>query len=447
MRTRLVKERTCVGILLLAAATLAVTGCDQKGEPVDRTPPTGTYITNPADGSAVNSPLINVRGRAEVGATVDIFVDGAYQSSGVSSPAVPYDGEFGRFTVTGVQLGDEGQKVITATVTDIYGNVATEPVQVTITLDQTPPPLVAEDVLWAVWKDTLGGVWQTSMPQVTFVGRTDVTSSGQRLRWGSAESFPDSSYAYPVDQPESLRFYIPIDVPPLDPNNPEALVRYYVDAYDAARNVTTLPLDVFWVAAGKETTLAYDDGLYGAHTNWISAGVGQMLAVKFKAPTWANYIVGVRFHTMNDGITHPTNPTLPTTQPFLIWAWKVNQDTGLPGAPANQGLSTGEPYSYPEDEWVEFRLTTAVNISSAVQFPNREFFAGMEWLYSYNPRIGLDRDVPIDYKSYLWNLETWELQTTADIMIRAIVSDLPSIGGMARTAVVRPEAVTVLSTR
>jgi hypothetical protein len=167
-----------------------------------------------------------------------------------------------------------------------------------------------------------------------------------------------------------------------------------------------------------------------------------MLAVKFQAPTWANYILGVQFHTMNDGLTNPINITWPTTQPFLIWIWRVSGDVPL-SPPVNEGLSTGEPYSYPEDEWVEFRLTSAVNISSAVQYPDKQFFAGMEWQTDYNPRIGYDTRTPIDYRSYVWDYEAWQLESTHDVLVRAIVSDLPSIGGMARVAVVEPTVVSI----
>jgi len=425
-----------LGALLLAAALMGA-GCEQATMGPDNDPPTGSQITNPQDGSALNSPMINVRGRAEVGATIDVYVNDEYQSSGVASPAVPSNGRYGRFTVEGVELGDEGAKTIRAVVTDLYGNVAADPVEVHITLDQTPPPLAAEGVIGAVWSDTLGGVWQTSMPQVSFVGRTDATSSGQRARWGSNEFAPDSTYTFPGEpgEPDSLRFFIPITVPPLDPENPEALVTYYAEAFDAAENVATVPVEIFWVAAGKETVLTYDDGDYGQYTNYITGGMGQMLAVKFQAPTWANYILGVQFHTMNDNQTNPQNPTWPTTQPFQIWIWHLNSE-GLPGTTANEGLSTGEPFSYPEDQWVEFRLTTAVNISSATQYPDKQFFAGMEWQTDYNPRFGYDLSVPIDYKSYLWDFEAWQLLSTYDVMIRAIVSDLPSIGGKARVATI-----------
>ena len=414
----------------------------------DTTPPTGSRITNPEDGSALNSPVINVRGRAEVGATIDVYVNDVYQSSAVTSPAVPSNGTYGRFTVEDVALGDEGPKTIRAVVTDLYGNVAPDPIEVQITLDRTAPPLASEGVLGAVWRDTLGGVWLTSIPQVDFVGRTDVTASGQRVRWGSTEFAPSSrdTFAGQPGEPDSVRFHVPITVPPLDPEHPEALVRYYAEAFDAADNVAALPVDIFWVAAGKETVLTWDDGSYGSYTNRITGELGQMLAVKFQAPTWANYILGVQFHTMNDGQTNPQNPTLPTTQPFLIWIWRLGSG-GVPGTAANEGLSTGEPFSYPEDQWVEFRLTTAVNISSATQYPDKQFFAGMEWQTRQNPYFGLDRDVPIDYKSYLFDFETWQLQSNADVMVRAIVSDLPSIGGRARLAIVEPITGSVSAVR
>jgi hypothetical protein len=432
---------TVLGVVALVAAAMSLPGCDNDGGPTDTTPPSGSRITNPADGTAVNSSTINVRGRAEVGATVDVYVNGGYQASGVAAPAVPSDGMQGRFTVEGVDLGDEGEKTVSAVVTDIYGNVSAEPVAVHITLDQTAPPLRVVGVTDAVWTDTLGGVWQTSMPQVEIVAITDATPTGQRVRWGSREFLPDSLYLFPPAQPESLRFHVPITVPPLDPDNPEELVRYHADVYDPADNVTTVPVDIFWVAAGKESTIAYDDGDYGSYLNSITGEVGYKLAVKFQAPDWANYVLGVRFHTMNDGIQNPENIMWPTTEPFVIFVWRVGQSDELPvDPPVNTGLSTGEPWSYPENQWVEFRFTTAINISSATQFPDKEFFAGMEWQNRQNPLFGLDLNIPIDYRSYIYDRETWTQQLLADVMVRAIVSDLPTIGGAARTATLTPTA-------
>jgi len=432
-------------MLLLAAAALMGTGCEQ-GTEGDTTAPTGSQITNPEDGSALNSTVINVRGRAEVGATIDVYVDDEYRSSGVASPAVPADGSYGRFTVEDVVLGDEGPKTIKAIVTDLYGNVAADPLEVHIVLDRTAPPIAIENVIGAVWSDTLGGVWQTSMPQVEIVGRTDVTATGQRARWGSNEYSPDSTYSFPGQpgEPDSLRFYIPIPVPPLDPNDPELLVTYYVEAYDPAGNTATAPVDIFWVAAGKETVIKYDDGVYGSYDHYVSAGAGQMLAVKFEAPQWANYVLGVKFFIMNDGQTNPQNPTWPTTQPFMIWVWRLDSQ-GLPSPqPVNEGLSTGEPFSYPENALNEFSFTTAINISSATQFPDKQFFAGMEWQTDYNPRVGYDASTPIDYRSYQWDYEAWVPFTSYDLMISAVVSDLPSIGGKARVEVIKPTAVEIV---
>lgn len=439
MKIRSTKPCVFLGTLLIAAAALTGTGCEEKGVPPDDTAPTGTQITNPEEGSALNSSVINVRGRAEVGATIDVYVNDVYQSSAVASPSVPSDARFGRFTVEDVALGNEGPKTIRAVVTDLYGNTTPEPIEVHITLDQTAPPLASEGVIGAVWSDTLGGVWQTSMPQVEFVGRTDVTASGQRVRYGSNEFSVSSrdTFAGGPGEPDSVRFHVPITVPPLDPQHPEALVRYYAEAFDPANNVASLPVDIFWVAAGKETVISYDDGDYGQYDNYITGVAMQMLAVKFRAPDWANYVVGVQFHTMNDNQTNPVNSTWPTTMPFLVWIWHVSAEQ-LPGTPANEGLSTGEPWSYPENQWVEFRLTTAVNISSPVQYPNKDFFAGMEWQTDNNPRFGFDPTPPIDYRSYVWDYEVWQPQTTYDVMVRAVVSDLPSIGGMARVAVVDP---------
>lgn len=438
MNTRLARPWLPVGMLLLAAAVFALTGCEKEGMPADTDPPTGSQITNPEDGSALNSPVINVRGQAEVGATIDVYINDVYQASGVASPAVP-SGPLGRFLVEDVDLGVEGEKTLRAVITDLYGNVSDDPIEIHLTLDQTAPPIAFERVDGTQWSDTLGGVWQTSLPQTRFVGRTNVSSSGQRVRYGINEFLPDSTYTFPgaPGEPDSIRFYVPITVPPLVAAHPESLVTYYAEAYDVAGNVASTPFSIYWVAAGKETAIAYDDGDYGSYDNQITGQSGMMLAVKFQAPVWANYITGIQFHTMNDQQTNPQDPQAPTTMPFLIWIWRFNQDE-LPGIAANDGMSSGDPYSYPEDTWVEWSLPNPINITNNSYFPDKQFFAGMEWQYRSNPIFGLDTDLPIDYRSYRWNWSSWELQTLADAMVRVIVSDLPNISGKARTATLTP---------
>ena len=78
----------------------------------DTTRRPGVQITNPVDGSALNKRVINVRGRAEVGATVKSSSTVWIKGSDVAHPPVPNDGLGGRFTVESVDLGAEGLKEI-----------------------------------------------------------------------------------------------------------------------------------------------------------------------------------------------------------------------------------------------------------------------------------------------------------------------------------------------
>ncbi len=66
---------------MIPAAVLAVfglvfwVGCSKDLMEPDIDPPSGSAITNPVDGSSLNRETINVRGRAEVGATIDNLVE------------------------------------------------------------------------------------------------------------------------------------------------------------------------------------------------------------------------------------------------------------------------------------------------------------------------------------------------------------------------------------
>ncbi len=55
----------------------------------DTNPPTGTTVSNPENGSAVNSETINVRGRAEVGAELKIYVNDVLSGTAVAAPTTP----------------------------------------------------------------------------------------------------------------------------------------------------------------------------------------------------------------------------------------------------------------------------------------------------------------------------------------------------------------------
>ena len=172
-------------------------------------------------------------------------------------------------------------------------------------------------------------------------------------------------------------------------------------------------------ASRTEEVLFWDSG---SPEHLVTGRAGQKLAVMFQAPEWAVWVTEIRFYIMNDFITNPTNPELPTTEPFLAYVWTPTSGTPvLPDLPANEGVDSGE--LYPEDAWLYLVLPEPVNISDPGEFPDRVFFVGMEWLHRLNPFIGEDPSYPLDYMGWYFNWSTWELRTDTDTMIRAVVSD------------------------
>jgi hypothetical protein len=174
--------------------------------------------------------------------------------------------------------------------------------------------------------------------------------------------------------------------------------------------------------ARYEEVLYWDDGTAEfTYPPPIPGGVGLMVAVRFQAPGWARSVVGLQFYSMNDQEMNPDDPQLPTTDPFVAWVWRPDQDM-LPGVGANDGHTpfdaTGE---YPEDAWVEVRFPTPIDITDPAHFPDGRFFVGIEWLYRASPLLGLDADPPTYGHSFAWNFSEWE-QFENDLLVRAIVS-------------------------
>ncbi|MBN2564399.1 MAG: hypothetical protein JXB46_01670 [Candidatus Eisenbacteria bacterium] len=445
-------RRFMLSAALLAAFGLVFwTGCSKDLMSPDDQPPTGSQITNPVDGSSLNDQVINVRGRAEVGATIDIYVNDELQGSGVSSPAVPADGLGGRFTAERINLGEEGEKHIVAVVTDLYGNVATQAntPSVTITLDQTAPPVLFEcvtaggDTLELVpepgeWGD---GYYETGQPEIIVQGKTDVSASGARMRYMDKD-FQSGEFEQVPDEPDGRRFFITIPLPRLTGGSTDTLIIYRLEAYDDAGNVAFEPVPVHWEIQAREEELKNDDGTADSIDDVVTGNPGQKIAVRFQAPTWANYVTKIIYYIANDRRDNPDHPDQPSTLPFTSYIWRVTLPDSLPStAPANDGfVPYPEPYSYPEDAWVTATLRNPVNITNNDQFPDRKFFAGLEWEYRLNPYLYEDAASPtntLNYDSYYWDYYNWVLRLNVDTMIRAVVSDVPSIDG-GREAILQP---------
>jgi len=443
-----------LGLIVIASAVLfAWVGCSTV-EPMgpDDDPPTGMVITNPLDGASLNTEVVNIRGHAEVGATLRAYVNGVLVGSALSWPAGDEDPaappSFGNFTIDDVELGGEGRKRLGVLASDLYGNQAADTVMITVTVDTTRPPLTVENVIDADWKEA-EQYWETNKPSVTIVGRsdksiaasvteTDTTYVGIRVILENAEYEPDATEVYSAGGSDSVRFWASIPTPPLMWPDPDTLATYLVQAYDAAGNVATSPTRIYWNVTGRDTVLRWDDGDYGSIGNKIEGSTGQRLAVKFRAPAWASYVTQIHYFIMNDDVPGDPNPNDPTTAPFTAYVWKLDPMTEQPGSPGNSGMNSGG--FYPEVEWLELTLPNAVNISDPEDYPSKQFYVGIEWLERFNPVIGEDSSDPIDFRSWFFSDPEagWSLRNK-DTMIRAVVSDVPISAGGGRTAIVYPD--------
>ena len=179
--------------------------------------------------------------------------------------------------------------------------------------------------------------------------------------------------------------------------------------------VLSLGMAVSALASRTEATLSWDDGAMDSEYHTVTGHPGQRMAVMFQAPEWANWVTEIHYYIADDLSPNPT-------EPLLAYVWKpAGESPVLPGEAANIGaVSVG---GYPKEAWLELVLPQAVDITDSVQFPDRVFFAGMEWLYRINPYLGEDHSDPIDHMSWRFNWVVWELREDADTMIRAVVTD------------------------
>jgi hypothetical protein len=429
-------------LALIAVAALTLTGCEKDLMGSDIEPPEGSQIMSPSDGASLSSPVINVRGWAEVGAVVKVYVNDVHEGTATANVYQDDDDNtrFGQFTVEDIDLGDEGVKTVRAEITDSVGNEQ-EPLEITVTLDTTAPPVRLDDITDSTFKPDFDW-WETGVTRLQAIASTDTTSSSQRVRFGINEfvATERETIAAPAGEPDTVRFWVPMQAPILTEEAPEDTVTYYVEAMDDAGNVGSERFEILWVVEGKDTTLFHDDGDYGQYSNYITNSGGYEAAVLFQAPSWANYVTEIHYYIMNDNQDNPDDPEAPTTEAFSARVYyPTSPDSPKPGEVANGiGANTGD--LYPEDAWLEFRLPESVDITDFGAFPNKQFFAGMRWEYPRNnPFLGYDIDEPIDYFSYTklpYTGAEWELESR-DLMIRAVVSDIPS-GRRGRTTVIYP---------
>jgi hypothetical protein len=159
-----------------------------------------------------------------------------------------------------------------------------------------------------------------------------------------------------------------------------------------------------------EAVLQWDDGEPDLAVGSSGAAA---LAVWFQAPVWANSVAGIQIFVADD--------SQPTTWPFTARMWRpAGLWPYIPGSQTGEELASGD--SYEEDTWTELRFPVPVSIENPAEFPDRVFFAGVEW-ETEHPLFGLDWDDPVDDVSWFFNWTEWQALTLGDVMVRAVVSD------------------------
>ncbi len=252
--------RSCVrlaSLALLAAAVVA--GCDCENVSAPYIVSSGrVQITGPEDGSFVNSQVIDVRGQAELGTLVHVYVDGVFGGSGVTFQTEPPQ-ELATFRVEHVDLGpDEIEKTIAAVAADEQGNTADQGDTVAVVLDLTPPPADLERIEGA--QEIEPGTWQASGPWVDVWGRTDTTAIIVRVRWQTVDYPPEEYEVFPGEpgEPDSMRVRFRINGPFALSVRPDSSRAYAFQTIDAADNYTQSFFVVQWTT-GSSDCQASDD--------------------------------------------------------------------------------------------------------------------------------------------------------------------------------------------
>jgi hypothetical protein len=92
----------------------------------------------------------------------------------------------------------------------------------------------------------------------------------------------------------------------------------------------------------------------------------------------------------------------------------------LPGPAANDGLFVDQS---PGGTWTVLPLPDPVDITNAAHFPDRVFFAGIQFEEQTPYGVGVDTDPPVYGKSLVCYWGDCDWYGLGDLMIRAVVSD------------------------
>jgi hypothetical protein len=245
--------------LALLAAVVAA-GCEGVSAP-NVVAPANVRITGPEDGSFVNSEIIDVRGQAELGTLVYVYVDDAFRGSGTAYQTQPPQ-DLAVFRVEDVDLGsEETEKTIVAVAANPDGSTAAHGDTVSVVLDLTPPPADLVRIDGAA--ETGPGEWEASGPWVDAYGRTDTTAIIVRVRWQTPDFIidytPEDTEVVPGEpgEPDSVRAHFRINGPSL-PAGADSTRAYVFQTIDAADNYTQTFFTIRWVG-GETSCLDIDD--------------------------------------------------------------------------------------------------------------------------------------------------------------------------------------------
>ena len=171
-----------------------------------------------------------------------------------------------------------------------------------------------------------------------------------------------------------------------------------------------------------EQVLAWDDG--GDVSAWTAPAPCDLreMAVRFEAPEGLTWLREILCYVCNDQVQDPYDPQAPTTGPCTLAVWGPEEVGGVttPGSTVYWFVFPG---GYPEESWITFILSDAVDLSDSATFPDGVFFVGMKWLERLNPIPLVDRDPMQSGNTWQKCPDEWERSWEFSAAIRAVVSD------------------------
>jgi len=171
--------------------------------------------------------------------------------------------------------------------------------------------------------------------------------------------------------------------------------------------------------ARRDTLFAWDDGEVD---DSVYGRAGTAVGVMFIAHPPTTYVTEIHVYTEYDCCMYPDQPYIPLRE-FLVRVWTPSLGyPPVPWRPVGRGAYSGE--EYPEQAWVSLVLPQPVRIDSDLYYPDRVFFAVVEWEHTCSPFIGIDDDGPQPGMSRrrLGPSMAWD-DYPGNLMIRAVGTD------------------------